>query len=198
MLVEDERRSFRTVTIGDSSVGKTSLVNKFIRNRFDPHEKNTIGALYDCYTEDYNGQSIEVQIWDTAGQEQYRSLSPVYFKSAAAALLVFDLTNPTSFTNVNEWLASFRTASPERALIFLVGNKTDLEDGRAVGKEEAAEWALQHSCPYFETSAKSGDGVNELFRAVAAALAQHQITPAQQRLKIQRPDPGQKRDKECC
>jgi small GTP-binding protein len=198
MLVEEERRTFRTVTIGDSSVGKTSLVNRFIRNRFDLHERNTIGALYDCYTEDYNGQPIEVQIWDTAGQEQYRSLSPVYFKSAAAALLVFDLTNPTSFANINEWLASFRSASPDRALLFLIGNKTDLAEGRAVATEEAAEWATQHSCPYFETSAKTGDGVNELFKAVAATLAQHQVTPAQQRLRIQRLDAGQKKGGQCC
>jgi small GTP-binding protein len=197
MLVEDEHRTFRSVTIGDSSVGKTSLVNKFIHNRFNPHEKNTIVALYDCYTEDYNGEPIEVQVWDTAGQEQYRSLSPVHFKSAAAALLVFDLTNPTSFHNINEWLAFFRSTGPDKALLFLIGNKTDLEDARMVSREDAAQWATEHSCPYFETSAKTGDGVNELFRAVPATLARHQVTPAQQRLRIQRPEGGQKKEG-CC
>jgi small GTP-binding protein len=177
MLPDDNRLTFRTVTIGDSSVGKTSIVNRFIRDRFDASEKNTIGALYDSYTDRADGQEVEVQIWDTAGQEQYRSLAPVYFRSAAAALLVFDLTNRDTFTSLDNWLASFRVAIAHRAVLFLVGNKLDLVSDRQITIDEARNWARANECSYYETSAKNGQGVHELFRALAATLASSGARP---------------------
>jgi small GTP-binding protein len=168
-LVQD-KLSYRTVTIGDSSVGKTSIVNRFIRDRFNPSETNTVGALYDVYTETANGYQIEIQIWDTAGQEQYRALSPVYFRSAAAALLVFDVTNRRSFDSLADWLTLFRSSSSAKALVFVVGNKTDLSDARMVNGQEALDWARQRGLQYFETSAQSGDGVGAPFKAIADAL----------------------------
>jgi small GTP-binding protein len=167
---EDGKATFRTVTIGDSSVGKTSIVNQFIRRRFNPVEKNTIGALYDSYTETHEGQEIEVQIWDTAGQEQYRSLSPVYFRSASAALLVFDVANRTSFESLDDWLKLFKKSSSENSLVFLVGNKIDLVKERKVTIEEARDWARKHGCSYFETSAQNADGISTLFSTLALTL----------------------------
>jgi small GTP-binding protein len=171
MLIEDDKFTFRVVTIGDSSVGKTSIVKKFIHDKFDPVEKNTVGALYDSFTDKVGDHDLEVQIWDTAGQEQYRSLSPVYFRSAAAALLVFDITNRTSFENLDDWLASFRNASSDQAALFLLGNKSDLNEQRKVESNEGEDWATGHSCRYFETSARTGDGIPEVFKAVVAKLA---------------------------
>jgi small GTP-binding protein len=170
MLIEDDKLTFRVVTIGDSSVGKTSIVKKFVRDAFDPTEKNTVGALYDTFTDTVDGRDIEVQIWDTAGQEQYRALSPVYFRSAAAALLVFDITNRLSFENLDEWLISFRNAGTTQAAILLIGNKADLEDARKVQKFEGRDWADRHDCDYFETSARAGTGIRELFREVVVKL----------------------------
>lgn len=164
MLVEDDKITFRTVTIGDSSVGKTSIVNKFVRNRFNPDEPNTIGALYDSFQEVRDGHQIEIQIWDTAGQEQYRALSPVYFRSAAAAVIVFDVTNTESFNNVGGWLTSFREVSTDKAVIVIVGNKVDLEANRKVTREEAEDFAKRNDCEYAETSASTGVGVHELFK----------------------------------
>jgi small GTP-binding protein len=175
MLIEDDKLTFRVVTIGDSSVGKTSIVKKFIRDTFDPTEKNTVGALYDTFTDKVNGRDIEVQIWDTAGQEQYRSLSPVYFRSAAAALLVFDITNRLSFENLDEWLTSFRNAGTDKALLFLIGNKSDLEESRKVDAQEGKDWAGRHECEFLETSARTGDGIKDLFKRVVARLAGNEL-----------------------
>ena len=169
MLVEDDKITFRTVTIGDSSVGKTSIVNRFVRDRFNPNEQNTIGALYDSFQEVRDGQEIQVQIWDTAGQEQYRSLSPVYFRSAAAAIIVFDVTNRDSFANVKSWLDSFRAVSNEKSIVIICCNKIDL-DGRAIEENEAKDFATHNDCAYVETSAKTGEGVNELFRSTLIDL----------------------------
>jgi small GTP-binding protein len=183
MLIEDDKLTFRIVTIGDSSVGKTSIVKKFVRDTFDPTEKNTVGALYDTFTDTIDGRDIEVQIWDTAGQEQYRSLSPVYFRSAAAALLVFDITNRLSFDNLDEWLISFRNASTAQALLFLIGNKSDLEDSRKVQKFEGKDWADRHDCDYFETSARAGIGIRELFREVAVRLTGNTVEESEPKLQ---------------
>jgi small GTP-binding protein len=175
MLIEEAKLTFRTVTIGDSSVGKTSIVNKFIHDRFDSAEKNTVGALYDSFTENIDGRDVEIQIWDTAGQEQYRSLTPVYFRSAAAALLIFDIANRASFEHLDDWVASFRSSNSDSALLFLVGNKTDLIEQRTVTEEEAKEWAESYHCDYRETSARSGSGIPQLFKAVAATLASNHL-----------------------
>jgi small GTP-binding protein len=170
MIAESEIETFRVVTIGDSSVGKTSIVNRFIHGQFRSDEPNTVGALYESYTEEHNGRQIEVQVWDTAGQEQYRSLSPVYFRSAAAAILVFDLTNRTSYENLEGWLTCFRSASGDKNLIFLVGNKTDLVSKRRVSEQEAQDWAKENGCQYYETSAHNATGIPELFSSVAKTL----------------------------
>jgi small GTP-binding protein len=197
MLIEEAKLTFRTVTIGDSSVGKTSIVNKFIRGRFDPAEKNTVGALYDTFTEQIDGRGVEVQIWDTAGQEQYRSLTPVYFRSAAAAFLIFDLTNRASFDHLDDWVESFRNSSSDRALLFLVGNKCDLDDDRKVTEDEAREWADRHNCPYNETSARSGSGVAPLFKNAAARLASNHLHEIESHVIPPR-KPDAERSGSCC
>jgi small GTP-binding protein len=183
MLIEDDKLTFRVVTIGDSSVGKTSIVKKFIHGRFDAFEKNTVGALYESFTDKVGGRDLEVQIWDTAGQEQYRSLSPVYFRSAAAALLVFDITNRQSFENLDDWLLSFRNAGTDQAILFLLGNKADLHEQQNVKTGEGEEWAASHGCRYFETSAKTGDGIAEVFKAVVEKLAGDNLGDIEPQLK---------------
>lgn len=158
------KATFRAVTIGDSSVGKTSIINRFLRNSFDKSEPSTIGALYESYTETRKGKQIELQIWDTAGQEQYRSLGPIYFRSSAGALLVFDITNQKSFENLEEWLTGFRNVGGDNTTVIVIGNKSDLADQRVVAKEQAEEWATAHGCMYTETSALMGYGIKNLFK----------------------------------
>lgn len=164
------KATFRAVTIGDSAVGKTSIINRFLRNSFDKSEPSTIGALYESYTETRNGKSIELQIWDTAGQEQYRSLGPIYFRSSAGAILVYDITNQRSYDNLEEWLTSFRNVGGQNTIVIVVGNKNDLSDQRVVPRETAEEWATSHGCGYTETSALMGYGVKNLFKMFIDSL----------------------------
>ena len=164
------KTTFRAVTIGDSAVGKTSIINRFLRNSFDASEPSTIGALYESYTETRNGKTIELQIWDTAGQEQYRSLGPIYFRSSAGAILVFDISNQKTFNSLDEWLSSFRTVGGENTVVVVVGNKSDLSDQRVINREQGEEWAQAHNCIYTETSALMGYGIKNLFKLFIDAL----------------------------
>jgi small GTP-binding protein len=166
----EEKLTFRVVTIGDSSVGKTSIINRFLRDTFEPDEPNTIGVLYDSFVQECNGTPIEIQLWDTARQEQYRALGPVYYRNAGAALVVFDVSNRSSFENISDWIRSFRNVSAESATVIIIGNKCDRCD-RAVSPEDAKLWAKSNGAPYIETSAKTGQGVNFLFDHLVSTLA---------------------------
>lgn len=169
MLV-DEKTPFRVVTIGESSVGKTCIINRYLRHKFDADERNTIGALYDSFTREYKGKTISIQLWDTAGQEQYRSLGPVYFRSATAALVVFSIVSRESFASLSEWIKAFRSVAGDNTVLIIVGNKCDLPD-RVVQIQEAKEWAAANGCKYVETSAKTGQGINILFDELVASIA---------------------------
>ena len=181
------KTTFRAVTIGDSAVGKTSIINRFLRNSFDASEPSTIGALYESYSETRNGKLIELQIWDTAGQEQYRSLGPIYFRSSAGAILVFDLTNQKTFDSLDEWLTSFRNVGGENTVVIVVGNKSDLSDKRVISREQGEEWAQAHNCTYTETSALMGYGIKNLFKIfIDSLLSQSSVnenTPRQETQK---------------
>ena len=170
MSAERDKVTFRVIAIGDSSVGKTSIINKFLRDSFDPNESNTIGAFYDSFTEERGNQIIEIQLWDTAGQEQYRSLGPVYYRGASGAIIVFDLTNQDSFKSLNNWVKTFRSVSGENSVIVVAGNKSDLVESRAVLASEAKQWAQENSASYIETSAKTGEGIRVLFNELITTL----------------------------
>ena len=149
----------RTILIGDTCVGKTSILKKFLENKFNPNEANTVGTLFHSYIEKRSNFSIELALWDTAGQEKYRSLIPIYFRGSDAALLVFDLSNRQSFESLNEWLELVRSSVLDSTIIFLVGNKSDLIQERCVSFQEAKQWASNNNCSYFEVSALSGNGI---------------------------------------
>ena len=181
MLVEDGKITFRVVTIGDSSVGKTCILNRFLHDKFDVNQTNTVGAQLNNYKEVRNGQEIVVQLWDTAGQERYSSLGPIYFRNAAGALLVFDITNSKSFSTLEKWLESFRSVTSDHTLIILVGNKIDLESGREVPYDLASKWAQEHECLYCETSAATGTGIKELFDQLGSVLLERNVVAHEER-----------------
>ena len=172
MQFDEKTTTFRAVTIGESSVGKTCLVNRFIRNRFNIAEANTVGAIYDTYTVQRNGMTIEVQIWDTAGQEKFRSLAPAYYRGAAAAVVVFDMSKRSTFQNLQGWIDDFKAVAGEEAAILVVGNKVDLSDQIQVTESEAQEWSKARNVNFFMTSAKEGTGVKELFSDLVDILLQ--------------------------
>ena len=190
MLLEDSKITFRTVTIGDSSVGKTCIVNRFISDNFNPNQTNTIGALFKTYSTQRDGHDIELHLFDTAGQEQYRAIGSAYFRSAAAAIIVYDISNRQSFLNCDGWLKSFRESGPDQSLVFLVGNKLDMDKPqtessdqslREVQTSEGEKWAKENKCTaFFETSAKTGDNVGKLFETVINQLYENNVLESPQ------------------
>jgi small GTP-binding protein len=138
---------------------------------FNPYEQNTVGANWHLHSEDIGAQRIELQIWDTAGQERYRSLGPLYYRSAVAALAVYDVTNRTSFRNVPPWIDAVSQTAGSDIIFFVIGNKIDLEDERQVSYEEGQDYAREMNYEFFETSAKIVDGIRPMFRQLAEKVA---------------------------
>jgi small GTP-binding protein len=160
----------RVVAVGDSAVGKTSLLASLMGTPFNAHEPNMVGANWHLFAHEIDGRTVELQVWDTAGQERYRALGPLYYRDAAAGVVVFDITARPSWRSVRRWTDSVLAAAGD-PLVFVVGNKADRADERAVTEEEARAWADSNNCEYFETSARTGQGVRALFETIALRLA---------------------------
>uniref|UniRef100_A0A3B5KEN2 RAB6A, member RAS oncogene family n=1 Tax=Takifugu rubripes TaxID=31033 RepID=A0A3B5KEN2_TAKRU len=170
-------RKFKLVFLGEQSVGKTSLITRFMYDSFDNTYQATIGIDFlskTMYLEDRTVgafvSAIRLQLWDTAGQERFRSLIPSYIRDSAAAVVVYDITNVNSFQQTTKWIDDVRTERGSDVIIMLVGNKTDLADKRQITTEEGEQRAKEMSVLFIETSAKAGYNVKQLFRRVAAAL----------------------------
>ena len=188
-----EPNTHRVVLIGDSQVGKTSLIHKFVRNSFEKQQKNTVGAVFHTYEEEVNGQKVIMQIWDTAGQEKYRSLGPIYYRNASAGVAVFDVTNADSLTGLQQWIDDFNRHT-DNPLIFIVGNKTDIKESQAVSKEEAQSFADKNNATLYFTSAKSGENVTELFKGVFNEL----IKSGKCVIAEKRPEVKEEKQSGCC
>jgi small GTP-binding protein len=159
---------FRVVILGESSVGKTSIINRLVNKEFNPVEQATVGAAFLLHQEKVDGFAIEMQIWDTAGQEKYKSLSPIYCRGAAAAVVAFDITNHRSFEKLDDWATLVTEVAGADTAIFIVANKCDLSP--TVDEREIEAWIASRGFTLVRTSAKTGEGVTELSTAVAEAL----------------------------
>uniref|UniRef100_A0A7N8XKF6 RAB6A, member RAS oncogene family n=1 Tax=Mastacembelus armatus TaxID=205130 RepID=A0A7N8XKF6_9TELE len=164
-------RKFKLVFLGEQSVGKTSLITRFMYDSFDNTYQATIGIDFLSKTMYLEDRTVsQLQLWDTAGQERFRSLIPSYIRDSAAAVVVYDITNVNSFQQTTKWIDDVRTERGSDVIIMLVGNKTDLADKRQVSIEEGERKAKELNVMFIETSAKAGYNVKQLFRRVAAAL----------------------------
>ena len=155
---------FRVILIGDSKVGKTSLLYRLKTKTGQlPSTTSTIGVDFHTTTLEVNDVTVNFQLWDTAGQEDFKSITTSFFRNAVAGLLVFDVTNRNSFHHLHEWISEAKANShPERKMVLLlVGNKADLEMEREVSYDEAERFASQNNMNYIETSAKNGTNVQE-------------------------------------
>jgi len=153
----------KTVLLGEAGVGKTSLVYRFIENKFRENYKSTLGVNLlkkDLEVEGYGG--VSSQIWDLGGQESFRSLRKLYLEGANGGLIIFDLTDKKSFDKLNDWLESFRIARGEQPLL-LIGNKSDLENQAKITEKEASKYAKNNNMDLILTSAKTGQNVEEAF-----------------------------------
>ncbi|XP_051973147.1 ras-related protein Rab-6A-like isoform X1 [Xyrauchen texanus] len=185
-------RKFKLVFLGEQSVGKTSLITRFMYDSFDNTYQATIGIDFLSKTMYLEDRTIRLQLWDTAGQERFRSLIPSYIRDSAAAVVVYDITNVNSFQQTTKWIDDVRTERGSDVIIMLVGNKTDLADKRQVSIEEGEKKAKELSVIFIETSAKAGYNVKQLFRRVAAALPGMESTQDKSRedmidIKLEKP-----------
>ncbi|ODQ78234.1 hypothetical protein BABINDRAFT_177436 [Babjeviella inositovora NRRL Y-12698] len=164
----------KLVLLGEAAVGKSSLVLRFVSNDFQENKEPTIGAAFLTQRCTIGAKTIKFEIWDTAGQERFASLAPMYYRNAQAALVVYDVTKPASFIKARHWIRELHEQAAPNIIIALCGNKYDLIEGeiegedakRKVSVEEGQKVAEEEGLLFFETSAKSGHNVNEVFMAI--------------------------------
>ncbi|KAK1777282.1 ras family-domain-containing protein [Copromyces sp. CBS 386.78] len=191
--------SVKLVLLGEAAVGKSSLVLRFVNNDFQENKEPTIGAAFLTQKCNLPTRTIKFEIWDTAGQERFASLAPMYYRNAQAALVVYDLTKPTSLIKAKHWVAELQRQASPGIVIALVGNKLDLTsdstgsaevsgdgddnaedsgDARKISTEEAKTYAEEEGLLFFETSAKTGHNVTEVFTAIANAIPETSLKSA--------------------
>jgi len=154
---------FKYIIVGDTAVGKSCLLLQFTDKRFQPVHDLTIGVEFGSRTITIDSNQIKLQIWDTAGQEKFRSITRSYYRGAAGCLLVYDITRRETFEHLPTWLDDCRKYSNQNITIMLIGNKSDSENKRQVSKEEGEEFARKNNLTFVETSAKTSDNVEHAF-----------------------------------
>lgn len=161
---------FKIVLIGDSAVGKSQLLARFSRNEFSLDSKSTIGVEFQTRTLVVDQKTIKAQIWDTAGQERYRAVTSAYYRGAVGAMLVYDISKRQSFDHIARWLEELRGHADNNIVIMLVGNKSDLENIRAVPTEDAKEFAEKENLFFMETSALEATNVEPAFLTILTEI----------------------------
>jgi len=166
-MLDDEEKNFdymlKYIIIGDSSVGKSNILMKYLKGKFYEEFQPTIGVEFGAKNLEIDKKIYRIQIWDTAGQEIFRSITRSYYKNSVCACVVYDITNKQSFENIKNWIEDCKKHSPKTLLLILIGNKIDLEDQRIVSYEEGSNYAKKNGMLFFETSAKTGKNINEVF-----------------------------------
>ncbi|CAK82965.1 unnamed protein product (macronuclear) [Paramecium tetraurelia] len=161
---------FKIVLIGDSGVGKTNILKRFINNDFQLESKPTIGVEFATKTLQQSGKSVKCQIWDTAGQERYRAITNAYYRGAVGAFICYDVTREPTFKNTEKWLAELKEHADGNIVIIMIGNKTDAVDQRAVRTDEASNFCEQQKIGFIETSALDGTNIDVAFNKIVANI----------------------------
>uniref|UniRef100_A0A3P9PNX2 RAB6B, member RAS oncogene family a n=1 Tax=Poecilia reticulata TaxID=8081 RepID=A0A3P9PNX2_POERE len=174
-------RKFKLVFLGEQSVGKTSLITRFMYDSFDNTYQATIGIDFLSKTMYLEDRTVRLQLWDTAGQERFRSLIPSYIRDSTVAVVVYDITNVNSFQQTSKWIDDVRTERGSDVIIMLVGNKTDLADKRQITIEEGEQRAKELSVMFIETSAKTGYNVKQvrIFQQIKPGICLHSANLSQ-------------------
>ena len=154
---------FKVVLVGDSFVGKTNMMSKYLKNEFHEDSKATVGVEFGSKQFLVDGHPIKAQIWDTAGTERYKAITSAYYKGAKGAFVVYDITKKDTFKSVDKWVSDLTSAASQNIIIMVVGNKNDLEEQRQVSKEEGENKARELNVAFLETSALTGDNLDKAF-----------------------------------
>lgn len=178
-------KKFKLVFLGEQSVGKTSLITRFMYDTFDKTYQATIGIDFLSKTMYLDDRTIRLQLWDTAGQERFRSLIPSYIRDSSVAVVVYDVSNKNSYDNTSKWIEEVKQEKGDDVIIVLVGNKVDLSE-KEVNNDQVKEYCDNNGILFIETSAKSGFNVKQLFKRIALALpASEQDNSQNDNVKIQ-------------
>ena len=151
------------IIIGDSAVGKSNILTQYVYEKFSEEFQSTLGVEFDAKNAVIDNKIYRIQIWDTAGAESFRSITRAYYKNSVCAFIVYDITKRETFENVQVWLDDIKNQCPQTVLLVLVGNKLDLENERQISYEEGESFAQKNNMYFFETSAKTGVNIENLF-----------------------------------
>jgi Ras-related protein Rab-1A len=202
-MIKEFDHLYKTVIIGNSGVGKSAILVRFVENQFSEHYLATIGVDFRFKTIQVDGKNVKFQIWDTAGQERFRTITSAYYRGSQGILLVFDLTDPLSFENICKfWMNEVETYAEKDAIFFLIGNKSDLNDQRQVPQDKIKEFCELKNLTYMECSAKEGEKIKEIFVELARKLEEKlnlknvKATPDKKGASLVQPTKD--KQKKCC
>ena len=170
MAEEEYEMMVKVILIGDSAVGKTNIMSKYLKNQFIEDSKATVGVEFGSKLFTINGHNIKAQIWDTAGQEKYKAITGAYYKGSKGAFVVYDITKKDTFESVDKWINDLKSTGDPKMTIIIIGNKVDLEHKREVLKEQGEEKAKSFGCAFLETSAFSGDNIEKGFEMMISEI----------------------------
>ncbi|XP_063315724.1 ras-related protein Rab-22A [Pelobates fuscus] len=163
-------RELKVCLLGDTGVGKSSIVWRFVEDSFDPNINPTIGASFMTKTVQYQNELHKFLIWDTAGQERFRALAPMYYRGSTAAIIVYDITKEETFMTLKNWVKELRQHGPPNIVVAIAGNKCDLNDVREVLEKDAKDYCDTINAVFVETSAKNAININELFIEISRRI----------------------------
>ena len=167
---EQYEMMIKVILIGDSGVGKTNIMSKYLKNQFMENSKATVGVEFGSKLFNHQGHKIKAQIWDTAGQEKYKAITGAYYKGSKGAFIVYDITKKDTFASIERWVNDLKATSDPKLTIILIGNKNDLDDKREVSKDQGEEKAKSFGCAFLETSAFSGDNLDKAFELMVKEI----------------------------
>lgn len=193
-----QQQSAKLVLLGEMGSGKSSLVLRFVKGQFHDYQESTIGAAF--LTKPLPEFNVKFEIWDTAGQERYHSLAPMYYRGAAAAIIVYDVTSADSFTRAKKWVKELQMTGNANMIMALAGNKADLvkSGARQVPMEDAQAYADEQNAFFVETSAKESTNVDELFHEIARRLPKVEIPRQSSGLPLEPAPPQTPKNSKCC
>lgn len=203
----EEELNCKIVLVGESGVGKTSIISQYIENEFTDKLLSTTGATFSTKTLTVGTKALAMEIWDTIGQEKYRSLTRMFYKEAVAAVLVYDITRKDSFDEIkNYWLEEVRNNAPENCILIICGNKNDLYLKEQIDENTAKEYATQNNALFFLTSAKDAGSVNAMFLEIGKKYVGdtgeenpiEEKTEKNEVVQITKETADKKKKKKCC
>ena len=194
-FITEKPPNYRVVMIGNSSVGKTSILHRLIFDKFHEQNNQTVGAAFSMHTINVDGEKVSLQIWDTAGQERYKSIGPIYYRNSGAAVIVYDQTEEVSFTCIPNWVAAFQEAALPEGRVYIVGNKKDKLESISVPEETAIDFCKEKKYKFYSVSALTGEGIQQIFYDVAKDFL---LYDQQKKQELRQNEPKHVEEKKTC